>query len=123
MLRSGAVIAAWFDTLRPDQRDAAQSLRDAVLDAEPTLEPTVKWGNLVFSHAGSHALAIVVHKDHANLQVFNGTRLFQRFPMLEGSGKGLRHLKQRYRTPVDTELVKALAHASVDELKLLSAAR
>jgi uncharacterized protein YdhG (YjbR/CyaY superfamily) len=123
MLRSGAVIAAWFDTLRPEQRDTAQRLRDVVIEAEPALEPTIKWGNLVFSHAGSHALAIVVHKDHANLQVFNGTRLYERFPMLEGTGKGLRHLKQRYRTPVDAELVTALAHASVDELKLLSAAR
>lgn len=114
ILRSAALIGAWFDTLREDQRETAQALRDAVLEAEPALETSVKWGNLVFSHAGSHALAIVVHKDHANLQVFLGARLLERFPMLEGTGKGLRHLKLRYRQPVDAALVEALVRASVE---------
>jgi hypothetical protein len=113
ILRSAALIGAWFDTLRDDQRETAQALRDAVLEAEPALEQSVKWGNLVFSHAGTHAVAIVIHRDHANLQVFNGARLVERFPMLEGSGKGLRHLKLRYRQPVDAGLVEALVRACV----------
>jgi len=113
ILRSTALIATWFDTLREDQRETAQTLRDAVLAAEPGLELSVKWGNLIFSHAGTHALAIMIHKDHASLQVFNGMQLLERFPMLEGTGKGLRHLKLRYRQPVDAELVQALAQACV----------
>jgi hypothetical protein len=113
IVRPAALISAWFDTLREDQRETAQALRDAVLQAEPGLELSVKWGNLVFSRAGAHAVAIVIHKDHANLQVFNGARLLQRFPMLEGTGKGLRHLKLRYRQPVDAALVEVLVKASV----------
>jgi len=113
ILRSAALIATWFDTLREDQRETAQALRDAVRAAEPGLELSVKWGNLIFSHTGTHALAIMIHKDHANLQVFNGVQLLERFPMLEGTGKGLRHLKLRYRQPVDAELVQALAQACV----------
>ena len=81
--------------------------------AEPGLETSIKWGNLVFSHADTHAVAIVIHRDHANLQIFNGTRLLERFPMLDDAGRGLRHLKLRYRQPVDTGLVEALVRASV----------
>ncbi len=113
ILRSAALIGAWFDTLRDDQRETAQVLRDAILAAEPGLEASIKWGNLVFSHAGTHAVAIVIHRDHANLQIFNGTHLLERFPMLDGTGRGLRHLKLRYRQPVDTGLVEALVRASV----------
>ena len=113
IVRTGPLIAAWFDTLREDQRSVAQALRDAVLDAAPALEPAVKWGNLVFSHLGGHALAIVIHKDHARLQVFNGARLSERFPMLEGSGPGVRYLRLRYHQPVDGALVTALTRAVV----------
>lgn len=113
IIRPAALIGAWFDTLRDDQRETAQALREAVLAAEPALEQSIKWGNLVFSRAGAHAFAIVIHKDHANLQVFNGVLLRERFPMLEGSGKGLRHLRQRYRQPVDAGLVEALVRTSL----------
>jgi len=115
-VRSPALISAWFDNLREDQRDTAQALRDALLAAVPELDVSVKWGNLVFSLAGNHALAIVTHRDHANLQVFAGAQLLERFPMLDGTGKGLRHLKLRYRQAVDVELVKVLARASVEDL-------
>ena len=113
IIRPAALIATWFDTLREEQRETAQALREAVLAAQPDLEPSIKWGNLVFSRGGAHALAIVIHKDHANLQVFNGALLRERFPMLEGAGKGLRHLRLRYRQPVDSGLVEVLVRASV----------
>lgn len=113
IIRPAALLGAWFDTLREDQRETAQALREAVLAAEPGLEQSIKWGNLVFSHGGTHALAIVIHKDHANLQVFNGAALRERFPMLEGTGRGLRHLRLRYRQPVDSGLVEVLVKASV----------
>lgn len=113
MLQSAALIEAWFDTLLPDQRQLARTLRETLAAAEPTLAQSIKWGNLMFTHGGRHALAIVIHKDHANLQVFNGIALAEQFPMLEGSGKGMRHLRLRYRQPVDAGLVEALAHACV----------
>ena len=115
ILRVAALIDAWFDNLRPEQRPLARALQQAVLAAGPGLVPSIKWGNLVFSHAGSHALAIVIHKDHANLQVFNGTGLLTRFPMLEGSGMGLRHLRLRYGMPLDDALVHALVRACLED--------
>ena len=74
----------------------------------------MKWGNLMFTHEGTHAVAIVMHKDHANLQVFNGASLVDRFPELEGTGRGVRHLRFRYRYPVYEELVRLVVQACVE---------
>jgi hypothetical protein len=116
MLHSAALIDAWFDTLVPEQRDTARVLRECVLKAGPSLAQSIKWGNLMFSHAGRHALAIVIHKDHAKLQVFNGVLLAAQYPALAGTGKGARHLRLRYRQPIDEELVGALVRACIDEM-------
>lgn len=117
ILRPAALIETWFDTLRPEQKDMARRLRELVVSASPELASSVKWGNLMFTHEGTHAVAIVMHKDHANLQIFNGASLAERFPELEGSGKGVRHLRFRYRYPVDEELVREVVQACVEMME------
>ena len=114
ILRPAALIETWFDTLRPEQKDMARRLRELVTSAAPELQSSVKWGNLMFTYEGTHAVAIVMHKDHANLQVFNGASLVDRFPELEGTGRGVRHLRFRYRYPVDEELVRQAVQACVE---------
>jgi len=116
-LRSVALVDAWFDTLRPEQQEIGRVLRNAVMGAVPSLGLSIKWGNLVFTHDRTHAVAIVTHKEHAHLQVFNGAVLVERFAQLEGSGKGTRHLKFRYRQPVDEALVRSVVAACVEQLK------
>lgn len=116
IVRPAALVQAWLDTLRPDQRETALALNDATLAAEPALVRTIKWGNLMFLHQGAHALAVVMHKDHANLQVFNGAQLAADFPALEGTGKGVRHLKIRYSQPLDAGLVSAIVRACTEPL-------
>ena len=117
MLRSGALIEAWFDTLQPAPRELARHLREAILAAEPTLEASIKWGNLVFSLKRDHALAIVVYRDHVNLQVFNGAKLLGRHPELAGTGKGLRHLRLVPGAPPPADVVGRLVADCVDELR------
>ncbi|HEX6363757.1 MAG TPA: DUF1801 domain-containing protein [Albitalea sp.] len=117
ILRPAALIETWFDTLRPEQKDMARRLRELVTQASPALVSSVKWGNLMFTHEGTHAVAIVMHKDHANLQIFNGAQLVERFPELEGSGRGVRHLRFRYRYPVDEELVRLVVQACVETME------
>jgi uncharacterized protein YdhG (YjbR/CyaY superfamily) len=118
ILRPAALIETWFDTLRPDQHDLARILRELVGSASPELVASVKWGNLMFTYEGTHAVAIVMHKDHANLQIFNGAMLTERFPELEGPGKGVRSLRFRYRYPVDEDLVKEVVRACVEQMEL-----
>jgi uncharacterized protein YdhG (YjbR/CyaY superfamily) len=119
ILRPAAIIETWFDTLRPEQKEMARRLREQVTAAAPELVTSVKWGNLMFTHEGTHAVAIVVHRDHANLQIFNGAHLVDRFPELEGTGRGVRHLRFRYRFPVDEELVRQVVQACVQLMKTM----
>jgi uncharacterized protein YdhG (YjbR/CyaY superfamily) len=113
LVRPGALVATYFDSLAPSQVATARALQQAVLGAAPQLEQAVKWGNLTFVTEGRNLLAIVTHKAHAHLQVFNGALLTTRFPELEGVGKGIRHIKVRYSQPVDVDLVHDLVLASV----------
>ena len=84
-----------------------------MLAAAPQLRQEVKWGNLCFQDNGENVAAIVLHKSHAHLQIFNGAALSARFPQLEGSGRGMRLLKWRLRQPVDAALVREVMLASL----------
>lgn len=114
-VRPAALVESWFDLLPDAQRPLARELQALVAAAEPRLSQTVKWGNLVFMLAGTNLVAIVPHKGHVNLQFFNGAALAPQWPQLEGTGKGLRHLKCRTGQPVDAALVGALVRDSVAE--------
>lgn len=113
-LQSTALINAFLDNLPPEQREVAQALQQAVLAAAPHLRQEVKWGNLCFNDGEQNIMAIVMYKSHAHLQVFNGVMLGGEFPQLDGTGRGMRHLKFRYRQPVDQALVKAVTLASLE---------
>ncbi len=113
-LQSPALINAFYDSLRPEQRDTAQAMHKAIVAAAPHLRPEVKWGNLCFMNDGDNVMAIVLHKMHAHLQVFNGVQLLAEFPELDGAGRGMRHIKVRYRQPVDEQLVRELTQACLD---------
>ena len=118
ILRATALIDTWFDMLPPAHAGMARALHALITDTAATLVPTVKWGNIVYVQDGSHLLALMVHKTHLNLQVFNGAALAERFPELEGSGKGMRHLKCRHGLPIDEELVREIVSASIELARL-----
>ncbi|MDE2401782.1 MAG: DUF1801 domain-containing protein [Burkholderiales bacterium] len=107
-LQSPALINAFLDSLRPEQRDTVQAIQQVVLAAAPNLRQEVKWGNLCFVNDRDNVMAIVPHKANAHFQIFNGVVLLSDFPELEGAGKGMRHIKTRYRQPINDELVREL---------------
>ena len=114
MVRPAALVANFYDLLLPEQRACVHALHEAIAAAVPDLECSIKWGNLTFGEHGRNLIAVVPHKSHANVQVFNGALLAGRFPQLEGVGKGMRHLKVRYSQPVDRALLEQVVVASVD---------
>ena len=116
VVKSAALVEAWFDMLPAGQRPLARALQAAVLEAAPQLASTVKWGILLFTLRGANAIAIAPHRTHANLQFFDGTALAERFPQLEGTGPRVRHLRCPYGEPLDTALVRALVQAGVAAL-------
>lgn len=80
-----------LDKLSPENRKIADSLRKLVKDTVPEAVETVKWGNVVWLIDGESFAWILVYKDHSNLGFFRGAEL--KSDMLEGTGKGIRHVK------------------------------
>lgn len=110
-LRPAALVNAWFDLLPPGQLATTRALYTLVTATAPQWGQAVKWGHLVFTAGGLHALAIAPHNASLHLQVFRGAELSHRFPALEGHSRGLRQLRMRYGQPLDEELVTELVLA------------
>lgn len=116
--RPEPLVKHWFDVLPVKAQAPVHELCVLVQACDEELLRGVHWGNLVFSYRGRALLAISAHRTHVNLQVFNGTLLLPRFPMLLGSDKQAKHLKCRLGEPLNEELVQNLVRAS---LRLASA--
>ena len=67
--RSKALVRAWLDFLPPLQRPLAERVRELALGAEPALEESIKWGNLVLAlEGGRPLLALATHKTGLHLR-------------------------------------------------------
>lgn len=116
MIMAGQSVDAVVAALAPPARSTVAALRAAVRQAAPSLGEAVKWGNTCFIDGDGRALiGLIPHRQHANLQIFNGARLIAAFPQLEGTGKGLRHLKCRYGAAVDARLVGRIVRAALKQ--------
>ena len=116
VVKSAALVEAWFDMLPAAQRPLARELQTAILAEAPQLSCTVKWGNLLFQLRGTNAVAIAPHRSHIHLQFFDGVALAERFPQLEGAGSRVRHLRCAYGERFDAALVRDLVRAAADRL-------
>lgn len=110
--RPAPVITAWLELLPAAQAQALQQALLVLRRAAPTLEPEVKWGNLVLQHQGVPVLALAPARRSVQLQVFHGSALARLFPMLEGVGPGPRVLRWRLSQPVDEPLLAAVGQAA-----------
>jgi hypothetical protein len=54
----------------------------------------MKWGNPVWV-GQSNAICLMLYADHINVGFFRGAELSTRHVMLEGTGKGMRHVRVR----------------------------
>jgi hypothetical protein len=112
--RPRALVAAWFDFLAEGQKGLAESLRRIIRQAAPDASESVKWGNLVFGVDDMLLMAIVPHKAHVHLQLFNGSQLPPGLAPLEGQGRGSRQLRFRFHQAVDEAQVTAVVLACIE---------
>ncbi len=74
------------------QKGIVQALRELVLETSPYLQEQVKWRNATYTRKGN-VCWIIIYKDHTDFGFFRGTELKDPKKLLEGTGKGLRHVK------------------------------
>ena len=104
-------VGAYFDTLEGERRDTALALRALLDEALPAATIGLAWGKPCWSGAGRIA-SVIANARHVNLQLWRGAELVARWPgRIEGTGKGLRHVKLACASAVDEEL-RAIVRAA-----------
>ena len=97
-------------------RILAQGVRRVVRKAIPHARELVKWGNPTYEIGGGNVACMMLYKDHVNLGFFEGAKLMS--GRLEGTGKGLRHIKVRRPEDIDEgEFSKLLKEAAALAMK------
>ena len=94
-----------------EQRDIARTLREIVRNTAPRLTETIKWGYPCYVGAGN-VCSIIPYPDHVNLAFFRGTELADPDRLLEGTGKGMRHVKVWSANDIPRQSVAALILAA-----------
>ena len=97
--------------LKPDKR-AIETLRTITKKAVQEAEETVKWHAVTYIYNGSNITGLHVYKDHVNIGFFKGAMI--KSPMLEGTGKGFRHIKVWKISELEEKEAAKLLKASVE---------
>jgi hypothetical protein len=82
----------WIALLPSSHRAVAERLRRMVMDVEPAFRESVKWGNPVYS-LGQDIVYIADQRQYVQLGFYSGASLPDPYQLIEGTGKGMRHIK------------------------------
>ncbi len=77
--------------LDAQRRGITEKLRNLVKQTLPDAEEKVKWGNITYLRKSKNLAWIIVYEGHVDFGFFRGAELASQ--RLEGTGKGLRHIK------------------------------
>lgn len=102
------VLDEFLRKIPPEQQSLVKLLDSIISKAIPTLTATLKWGNLTYHNGKKNVCAIVSHKYHINLQIWNGARLNDPRGLLTGTGKNMRHVKIADEDDLDQEYITDL---------------
>jgi hypothetical protein len=93
--------------LDPSRREVMSRLRTVVKRALPEAVETVKWNQPVYVYKGKNLIFFMIFGDHINYGIFVGSRL--QSSRLEGTGRGLRHVKVYNPSDIDEKEFSRLA--------------
>lgn len=105
------VVDSYLGKVPVEFRDLVRELDALILQADPRLVRSLKWGNLTY-HRDRNVCAIVTHRDHVNVQLWAGASLEDPKRLLRGSGKQMRHVRLRTGERVDRGALAALVRAT-----------
>jgi 3-methyladenine DNA glycosylase AlkD len=112
-------VAAWFKKLSKSQRDTASALHELILKAIPNAEPKIKWGSPWYELNGENIAYLAGVAKRINLGFPRGAELESE--LLEGTGKGMRHIKvanvEEIKPKSFTALLKSAAKLPTEKTK------
>lgn len=102
-----------YQAVDPALRPLGLALRAVIRKSLPQAEETVKWDNPCYV-VGKRKIAFVCeYRDHLNLGFFEGARL--RSPLLEGTGKSMRHVTIRSAADIKERELGTLLRSAAEE--------
>lgn len=104
---------AWFAAAPAAQLDTLAALRELVKSAAPGIVEELKWSRPIYSNERGMFCYLHSTKNHATLGFHNGTALKDPKGLLEGTGKGMRHIKFKGMSDVNKPAVVALLKQAV----------
>ena len=81
-----------WEVANPALYEIADSVRSIILQIADTVDEEVKYGGILFA-APKPFCGIFVYKQHVSVEFSNGAEIVDPHGLLEGKGKGRRHLK------------------------------
>ena len=112
--------AACFDELAEPEQATALAIRDlvrqVVRERAPQAKEAVKWGYAAWvlgAKSGGNMCSIMGAQGYVRLQFFRGAELHAPTSALEGTGKGMRHLKVHCNQPLPEETLRSLVTAAI----------
>ena len=106
-------VMEYIEKLPLEQQEIAINLRKLVLDTSPRIGEAIKWGKPWFCLGDDGLCYIASQKDYVNFGFARGSELSDPEGLLEGTGKGMRHVKVRTskdvrRKPLTTLVKEAM---------------
>jgi len=114
-MRKPALVAADVAGVDPALRPTFRAVRAFVRRHAPALEERIYMGMPCYWGDGGARLYIADHAKHVNLGFHRGAQLADPDALLEGTGKGLRHVKIRSKADLTPALARLVARAARDE--------
>ena len=90
--KAADVVDKFIRQMPDEQQEIARILRKLIRTTAKSLHETTKWGYPCYVGKGK-VCSIMPYPDHVNLALFQGAKLDDPDGLLEGTGKGMRHVK------------------------------
>lgn len=115
-LEKPSTASAYIDQIEDEKiRLLSKKIRAVVRESVPEAVETVKMGAPCYTIAGKMFASIADYSRHVNLYFFHGAKLSSK--RLEGSGKGMRHIKIRETRDIDEKEFSRLLREAANNAK------
>ncbi len=102
----------FVEKVDPKLRSLVVGVRLIIKKTLPEAEEKIKWGNPTYILNGKNLANIFVYRNHVDFGFFQGTKL--KSSLLEGTSKGLRHIKIGSQEDIkEEEFIKLLKAAGI----------
>ena len=95
-------VDSWIAEHDPSIRQVCNFLRNMILEVDPELKETIKWGNPVFVKRGD-VFYLSATDSYVQFGVFKGALVEGQMENVDDKGKGVRYVKVRALEDIDSE--------------------